>query len=244
MSSTRTRRVTLAVAAVAAGAAPVISAATASAATVPQGHASTGAPAAQQSGLGGGLLSSIPVVGTLTNGLQSGLKDPADVANAITPNTGLRPTTHPLIPSNTIDTDGADKPVGELLGGVTRSVNAPAANVAGAVPLSDTLGQTLGTGLPSLERLAGNTASQLSPVQTQQQRSALPTSALPGGQLVDQADSMVPGGSGLGAATRNLPSLSAITQALPTRGLTQSLPISGLLGSTPLGGATNSLGQF
>lgn len=250
MSSTRIRRVTLAAVAVAAGAAPVIGAATASAATMTEAKGALNNAPVSQSGLSGGLLGAIPVAGTVAPGGPSGLTNATGLTDALAPgSTRAQPTTHPLIPTNTISTSGESQPVSDVLGGLGRSVSLPTNGLADAAPIGGQLSRTLGTGVPSLQNFAGNTVTQLTPAAppATQQRSALPTSSLPTGPLLDPVTGLVPGGDGLGAATQSVPSLGGVTQSLPTRGLTGSLPTSsltGALGSTPLGSATDSLGQF
>jgi hypothetical protein len=224
MSRTRTRRLTTAAVAIAAGAVPLAGAASASAATAPAiglgsltGALSNGALADQASGIGSDLAGSIPVAASALPAQHIGDTSSASgVTNLGTANQLVRKA-------------------GTTMAGMQFPPAVPDSQLSD-VPLVGPLAQ---------QALGGVTGAQ-----ALQQRDALPaatglgslTSALPVGSL--PVSNLPVDGTSLGSVTSSSPLSSLTSQSSPLSSVTQGVGGSGggVLGGGSLGGATGLVG--
>jgi hypothetical protein len=250
MSSTRTRRVTTATLAVAAGAAPLMTAATANAQDATSVQATTPQVSTPSGGITDAINRALPVAGTATN-----------LAPQVTSLTNLgtvQQAVDQALPANSVV---AGTPLNNLpvAGALQQSASAIAGNLAGGVsPLgrsaleaentaattTATNGATTSVGgaaapsvaspLKSLTGLANPVTGSASSL-----TSTLPgvgglASGLPGGSLTN----VVPDVSNLGNVTSAVPGLNAV------KGVANGLPMAGALKNGPLAAVTGSLTQF
>jgi hypothetical protein len=252
MSSTRTRRVTTATLAVAAGAAPLMNAAAATAQDATSVQTTTPQVSTASAGITDAINRALPVTGTATNlaPQMTSLTNLGTVQNvveqALPANSVIAGTPLDNLPVTGALQQGASALTGNLAGNVSpigrssleaqnlEAQNLPAQNLPAQSTAANTGVGTATTPIKTLSNIATPVAGSASGLASQLPGVGGLTSGLPGGSL----GNVVPDVSSLGNVTSAVPGLSAV------KGVAGSLPVAGALKSGPLAAVAGSVAQF